>query len=142
MDNFFRVRTPEVTSEDFKREVLIIDLKTGHYHSLRGVAATIWRLLDAGQSLQESILWMEKCYATPHETLEADTKSFVADLEKLGLIMAVEERAGNNAAIETDDAPYAQPTIDSYGDLQDLLLLDPIHEIAPEAGWPHRLDEV
>ena len=36
---------------------------------------------------------------------------------------------------------YGKPTIDSYGDLQDLLLLDPIHEIAPEAGWPKRREE-
>jgi len=30
---------------------------------------------------------------------------------------------------------YAPPSLDKYDDLKDLLLLDPIHEVA-ETGWP------
>jgi hypothetical protein len=32
-------------------------------------------------------------------------------------------------------APYAAPTLQKHTDMQDLLLLDPIHEV-DETGWP------
>lgn len=141
MENYFRVRTPEVTSENFKNEVLIIDLKTGHYHSLRGAAARIWQLLDAGQSLEASIDRLQKSYTAPAETVEADTRQFVAELAGMGLIMPIQEGVSKSLEMDGDHTEYTKPTIDSYGDLQDLLLLDPIHEIAPESGWPHRLED-
>ena len=31
--------------------------------------------------------------------------------------------------------PYTAPAVQKYDDLEDLLLLDPIHEV-DEAGWP------
>lgn len=142
-ETFFRVRTPEVTSEDFKNEVLIIDLKTGHYHSLRFAAAQIWRLLNAGQSVEACVTWMGNVYTADRATLESDTRHFLAELEKIGLITLADERGNTgNVKVESHSEEYSKPTIDSYGDLQDLLLLDPIHEIAPETGWPHRREAV
>jgi hypothetical protein len=31
---------------------------------------------------------------------------------------------------------FTQPVLEVYTDMQDLLLLDPIHEVDEEAGWP------
>jgi hypothetical protein len=33
---------------------------------------------------------------------------------------------------------WAEPVLDKYTDMQELLLLDPIHEV-DDAGWPHTL---
>ena len=32
--------------------------------------------------------------------------------------------------------PLAAPVLNKYSDMQDLLLLDPIHDVDEEAGWP------
>jgi hypothetical protein len=32
---------------------------------------------------------------------------------------------------------YLQPSFEKYSDMQEMLLLDPIHEVS-EAGWPHK----
>jgi hypothetical protein len=141
-ETFLRVRVPEVTFEDFHNEVLIIDLKTGHYHSLCGSAASIWRLLSTGHSLEGCVAWMKDFYPAAPPTLESDTTRFVTELETAGLIARVSEPGpGSEIAFEDLSTEYHEPTINSYGDLQDLLLLDPIHEIAPEAGWPQRREE-
>ena len=32
--------------------------------------------------------------------------------------------------------PFVPPTLEKYTDMQDLVLLDPVHEV-DERGWPH-----
>ena len=141
-ETFFRVRVPEVTFEDFKNEILIIDLKTGHYHSLRGSAACLWRMVEAGEGLTACVAGMKRLYPADCSSLESDTTTFLQELEETGLIARVGERGvATEVPFDIPVENYQKPIIDSYGDLQDLLLLDPIHEIAPEAGWPKRREE-
>ena len=33
---------------------------------------------------------------------------------------------------------YEPPTLKKYDDMADLLLVDPIHDVAAETGWPER----
>jgi len=141
-ENFFRILAPEVTFEDFGSEILIIDLKTGHYHSVRGSGVHLWRLLNAGQSMESCAEKMKQFYRTDATQIENDTNHFLLELEQAGLIARLPQGGiPTEAALEGPREEYGKPTIDSYGDLQDLLLLDPIHEIAPEAGWPKRREE-
>jgi hypothetical protein len=143
-ESFLKVREPDVTSEDFKREILVIDLKTGHYHSLRGSAAYVWRLLQQGHSVEKSLPWLAGIYGMDLATIEPGVRTFIADLEKQELLIS-----GTPPIVppplepgQPAGEPYEAPVMESYTDLQDLLLLDPIHEVAP-MGWPHkRVDEV
>ena len=32
--------------------------------------------------------------------------------------------------------PYVPPVLEKFTDMQDLILLDPVHEVS-ERGWPH-----
>ena len=43
------------------------------------------------------------------------------------------------AAIESngDSRPYQEPKLGKYTDMQELLLLDPVHEV-DEVGWPNK----
>ena len=45
----YRLKEPHVSAEDFKSEVLAVNLKNGFYHSIRGAGVPIWQLLMAGQ---------------------------------------------------------------------------------------------
>ena len=48
-----------------------------------------------------------------------------------------------NAFAEAGPAPesYEAPAVHKYTDMENLLLLDPIHEVEEEAGWPHAAAE-
>ena len=35
---------------------------------------------------------------------------------------------------------FTEPVLEEFDDLKDLLLLDPVHDVA-EAGWPVRMDD-
>ena len=39
----YRLNEPDVSAEVFDEEVLAIDLKTGHYHSLRESGVFLWQ---------------------------------------------------------------------------------------------------
>jgi hypothetical protein len=71
----------------------------------------------------------------------ADVSAFVTALvtERLA-VDDVDDRGASEA--ETDfevrsggDRGYVAPVVQRYDDLEDLLLLDPIHEV-DDAGWP------
>jgi hypothetical protein len=45
------------------------------------------------------------------------------------------------SASEGDRQDYSDPAFERYDDMADLILLDPVHEIDQEEGWPKRAPE-
>ena len=39
-----------------------------------------------------------------------------------------------------EPAPWLPLALETFTDMQDLILLDPVHEVQPEQGWPVSLD--
>ncbi len=123
-DARYEVNKPDVVDESVDGEVLIVHLGTGAYYSSRGAGDVAWRLLSAGKSVAEA--------ATSHGLETEALNSFVAQLVAEDLV-----RARTSAPSDVPDlAPVAGvPTLEKYTDMQELLLLDPIHDVE-EAGWP------
>jgi hypothetical protein len=42
---------------------------------------------------------------------------------------------------EGDRQDYSDPAFEKYDDMADLILLDPVHEIDQEKGWPKKAPE-
>jgi hypothetical protein len=79
------------------------------------------------------------------EEIATAVDSFVGYLCDEKLIVAVADDAP--AATPTQPLPtsadgakrpYEPPAMESFSDLEDLLLLDPVHEVNTELGWPHQ----
>jgi len=135
-ETFFRLGKPDVSAEDFKTEILAINLKSGCYHSLRASGAQVWRLLMDGHSVEASISWLASFYGIDVAILEPDIRAFVAELEAHHLILADSAPAViSTLPSDVSREPYSKPVMETYADLQDLLLLDPIHEV-DATGWP------
>ncbi len=69
-------------------------------------------------------------------------------MEKEELIYILKEKSSNFIKIEPKEIQNFQkkksfclPIIEKYTDLEELLLLDPIHEV-DESGWPKQKSEV
>jgi hypothetical protein len=54
-------------------------------------------------------------------------------------LLRVAERVQNGADASVEPAPweFGGFTLEEFTDLEDILGLDPIHEVDPEKGWPH-----
>lgn len=138
----FKVNSPDVAWESFDGEVVIVNLQSGHYFSARGTGALIWRALAAGASRADVDALVASTFdAAPSEML-GPVGTFIDSLLERTLLVPL--GAGDApAASPSPDAspaaarvPFTPPVLDTYADMQDILLLDPIHEV-DDTGWPH-----
>ena len=136
----FRVNSPRVVHETIDGEVVIINLDTGCYYSLDGVGAVIWNRIERGASLGEMVEWLAGNYASDHQQVEAAVQQLVTELQAEELIRGLDGpigpgRDGARAEPAQPPAAFETPVLHKHTDMQDLLLLDPIHEV-DETGWP------
>ncbi|MGE3074353.1 MAG: PqqD family protein [Dehalococcoidia bacterium] len=123
-DARYEVNKPDVVDESVDGEVLIVHLGTGAYYSSRGAGDVAWRLLSAGKTVAEA--------SASHGIAEDALSRFVDQLIAEEL---VRPRTTAPQEVESLAAAAGEPTLDKYTDMQELLLLDPIHDVE-EAGWP------
>ncbi|MFM8985219.1 MAG: PqqD family protein [Planctomycetia bacterium] len=137
----YRINEPDASAEIFDEEVLAINLGNGHYHSIRGTGVAMWKLLISGSDAAQVVEAMQAAYATDRMTLAADVESFVKQLLAAGLLVE-DAGAGSTAPAapirSPDTTGYSPPIFESHADMQELLLIDPIHDVDVQVGWPLR----
>ncbi len=142
MTTRFRVNTPPVIHELLDGEVIVVNLDTGTYYSIPGTGAEIWTLVDQGASLDETVAALLERHDATQAVVEPAVGTFVDELVREALIEAMGEGDGRTADIVSAPAngdsrpPFQEPKLVRYTDMQELLLLDPIHEV-DERGWPN-----
>jgi hypothetical protein len=117
-------------------EVIAIHLPTGLYFSIENVAATIWTGIKAGLDFAQLLQSVVSTYDVSSETAAADLESLLKELVAEKLIVEAPGSGGRAEAVSGPRRPYATPKVEKFPDLQDLLMVDPIHEVDVR-GWPH-----
>jgi hypothetical protein len=119
-------------------EVIIMDVEEGTYYALGGSASQIWPVLVGGAAFQEILDWAARRFPDASEKTPGAIETFLATLTDEGIISQQEVDPGASLAIPGPAGePFALPTFDKYTDMQDILTLDPIHDV-DDLGWPHR----
>jgi len=142
MQTRYKINTPDVIYENVDNEVLIIEFNTGNYYSLNNSGADIWELLAAGTTEARIIQIIGKKYNSGNEEVQPAVDNLINELVEEKLIVPIKTE-GNDAvnSVEMDISPpsidlaFESPTLQKFSDMQELLLLDPIHEV-DETGWP------
>ena len=69
---------------------------------------------------------------------EKELHDFLNSLKERGLIVGYNEIIETNNVQHVKEINLLKPELqyEEYGDLEDLLGLDPIHDIDPDKGWP------
>lgn len=139
----FRVNRPSIICETFDDEVVAVNFETGSYYGMMRTAIEIWNSLDAGASEEDIVQHLASRDHADIEQIRADVGQFLARLEEEKLVVPDDAPAGLKAALPRGDGDvgsYQPPQLSVYEDMQDLLLLDPIHDVG-ESGWPARKPE-
>jgi coenzyme PQQ synthesis protein D (PqqD) len=139
----YRINHPKVVNETIDGEVVILNLERGHYYSLTSVGMEIWTLIEGDASVAEIVAALGERYDHDPEQLKRSVGDLIADFEREELVQPSGELPG--AAREPahdwragEPGPkrvFEPPVLRKYTDMEDLLLLDPIHD-ADETGWP------
>ena len=133
----FTINTSSVVFERLNGEVIIISNQNGKYYSLGYTASDIWYLIQTSVS---SSLWLKTLadnYQETPDSAEDEVKKFLDDLLSENLIKSSEAAFGELQLLpeDTPRGKWSCPELLIFDDLQDLLLVDPIHDTGEE-GWP------
>ena len=125
----YKVAGPDIVFEQFDGDLVVLNLGTGQYFGFNAAAAAVWTVLLAGIQPGQ----MVEC------GLELSSLgSFVERLMALELIVPDPQGSGTltdafRSLLTTDASP---PTVETYDDLADLIVADPIHDVDQQTGWP------
>jgi hypothetical protein len=123
--------------EEIEGEVIIIHSQTGTYYNLLDTAVPIWQMIASGCTVDAMINAMASAYKMPAEQIHHEVLEFIRQLHDEAIIIeAPAQGTGHLPKLENVQAAYTPPQVRIYADLQDLLTIDPIHDV-DESGWPN-----
>lgn len=133
----FGIASDKILAKEFDGELTLINLATGVYFAAGGPAVDIWQALASGHPISAAAKRLVSRYGITESEALSHSLRIASTLVGYGLLAATA-----SAAAEPDVSPlpsnadtWSLPWIESYGDMQDLLLLDPVHDV--EGGvWP------
>ncbi len=135
----YRIASPQITSEILDEEVMIINLKNGHYFNISGSGAEIWQLLQQGCSIDQILSKLSQCYRGTPTTFQSHLDDFLKSLQREELIATFTDSPKtidfSTPSLLVSQKDFVPPVLSKYSDMQELLLLDPIHDV-DDAGWP------
>lgn len=131
MDKRLNLAGPDIVFEEFDGDLVVLNLTTGRYFGFNPAASVLWSALAAGA-----------CPADLQAELAAGIglATFIAALHENALVIE-----GSEAPAALTDEQRAQlagltanPVLEIYDDLSDLIVADPIHDTDETQGWPVR----
>jgi hypothetical protein len=126
-----------VSARSFGDEVIAANFVRGVYYSLLGSAAQIWEGLVAGVPLDRVVAEVSALSDAEPAAFAAAANSLVEALLAEGLLVeGPPDEVKAWQAMAGSDGRYGLPALERFTDMEDLLLLDPVHDVE-EMGWPH-----
>jgi hypothetical protein len=143
MDTLFVINAPSVVSEVIDGEVIIMNVKSGNYYSSAEVGAVVWSWIEQGSTKDQIRDLATSRYQGDDRQIGESLEAFFESLLREELVRAVsvsEAGAAGQAAVKNGAAAvFTVPKLCAYTDMQDLLFLDPIHDV-DAIGWPEAKD--
>jgi hypothetical protein len=134
-----RVNRTDSVYETIDGETILIHLGTGTYYSLDGAGSEAWEFLAPGAT-RESLLaaGRERYQGDPLE-IEMGLAGLVDELLREELLVELDAavEVETQARLPAGQVPFTVPVLQAYTDMQEFMLVDPLHEVDQVAGWPH-----
>ena len=132
MTNHLKSNVARFPSETIEGETILIDSEKGVLLLLVGSAPWIWTRFDQGADRDAVIAELAAAYGA---SAAAECSTFIESMIAAELL---------GAAAEAKSAPYplpesyTPPSMETFEDISEIIMMDPIHEVDPAAGWPNR----
>lgn len=132
-----RVPTPQVIHETLDQETVVVNLDNGTYYSLDPSGCVAWQAFASGATLEEAVAWISSRFTADPGVVHRECERILREFLAEGLMVPSEEPPTPlPAPVGSERPPFQPPQLSRYTDMQDLLLLDPVHEVDLAAGWP------
>lgn len=135
----YKINRPRVIHEAFDDEVVIVNFEDGSYFSLNPSGMLVWAALDEGRSVEDIADLLAGHYQAERSQVEPALATLIQDMCAARLILPADGAlpAPPPPPPLAPRKPFDPPRLNRYTDMQELLLLDPVHEV-DDTGWPNR----
>lgn len=124
------VNAPDCVAEEFEGEIVALNMQTGTYFSIKDNALRVWHDLSNGHPVEALV-----AAAGAGAPMAVAIGKYVTTVVDEGLMRPaggpINPRAPLSLALDGE-----LPVLESFSDMQSLLLLDPVHEVDDQQGWP------
>jgi hypothetical protein len=132
------VNAPHVVHETIDGEAILIHLLTGTYYSLEGTGAEVWNALATGGDRDGLVAAGLARYEGDPAEVTHGLSALVDELLREGLLVdGGAERPAGLPMLPSGQVPFVAPVLNTDTDMQEFMLVDPLHEVDEAAGWPH-----
>lgn len=133
----FVINSDDVVHETLDGEVVVVNLKMGHYYSLTDAGALLWAGLQQSLSAHALSGLLLASYEVDQDQALRAVETFLTELASEGLLSegSVLEHRETSAGQAQAKRKFHPPVLARHEDMEGLLLLDPVHDVAAE-GWP------
>ena len=133
---------PHVVTEQYENEALAINLDSGTYYSMTGASSMLWAMVRNNETANAIVQAFNPGTAVAVDAHATAVDEFLLRLAGERLIIPIEPTdsqasltAAPTGAAKSTDNTAPSFALEIFTDMQDLLLLDPIHDVEDE-GWP------
>jgi hypothetical protein len=139
LETLYSAQTHGVMSEDFGDEIILVNLARGHYYSLRHTAAHVWRQVQSPASATVLSQSLSTAFAVETNEARQSLTPFFEQLKAEKLLVEALGKAIDGAIsplTAADRTAFTPPILEIHTDMQEVLRLDPIHDVDADLGWP------
>jgi hypothetical protein len=139
-----KINEPNIVHENIDGETVILNLDSGNYYSIVDVGADIWNYIEKGAPVKEILPLILQNYECSTGGEENAVNTFLNQLQQEGLVIAIDDKLTTSLLPHSwkdqitkreNKTVFNAPVLNKYTDMQDLLIVDPIHEV-DATGWP------
>lgn len=130
----------QISAETFDSEIVVIHFLQGTYFSVRGAGIALWNWLEQGADAGILAELLAERYGLDPERSRAEVARCLALLKQHDLIVESPDSTASRDSRRMDVGPagFEEAVVEVFDDLQELIAIDPVHEVDPMQGWPHR----
>ena len=139
---FYHIDSTNIAQEVFDKEAVLINIPFGKYYSIRGYAGIrVLELLAQSADTETIQTVIESEFEVEGFDARADIEVFVNQLETEQIVNVLAEGAVQKNEEPRLKIPYEKIELEIFDDMQELIQLDPVHDVESFKGWPQKKDE-
>lgn len=131
-----------VISQIIEGEAIVINLENGSYFTFNGSGSDVWAGVESGADPRAIAAHLQARYGIGADVSTMAVHDFLQVLHAEQLVTEDNAQGATVAANLAPAGPFDEPSMQKFEDMQDLILLDPVHEVEEQQGWPHPRQEM
>lgn len=129
----------DLSKEIFDNEAVIINIPSGKYYSVNSESGVfVLRLLEVSTNKEHICECLSARYDCNTVDLSTQVNAFLESLLAEKIVIETSEKEHPITEISISTQAYQTLQLEIYDDMQELIELDPVHDVTASKGWPNK----